>query len=88
MNIKDLETVFLFFYDNRANYHHFKDVKQNLREHSLTDLELLAGLEKLVKDGYIIEEEKLRRIISERDNTVKDEYKTWAWFISYDGIFF
>ncbi len=87
MDIKDLETVLLFFYDNRNKYHYFNDITPNFKEYSLTDLEIQAAIQKLVKDGYIIEEEHLHTVKSAKDNTIKEQNKEWGWFISYDGIF-
>lgn len=86
MDIKDLETVLLYFYDNRDNYHYFKDFKQTFKERSLTDLEIQAAIQKLVKDGYIIEEEQPLSIKSGKDNSIQQS-KTWGWYVSYDGIF-
>jgi len=87
MDIKDLETVLLHFYDNRDSYQSFDTIRQKLKEQSLSDLEIQAAIQKLVKDGYIIEEEQLHTVKSRHYKTIKEEYKAWEWFISYDGIF-
>ena len=60
MDIGTLETVFLFFYDNRTEYHYFGKIKEKITGIKLTDLELQAVIQKLVKDGYLIEEEHIK----------------------------
>lgn len=86
MDIKDLESVLLFFYENRTSYHYFNDIKQHFKESPFTDIEIQAIIQKLVKDGNVIEEEQLQTITSGGNTTIKDKSKTWGWFISYDGI--
>ena len=88
MDIKGLESALIFFYDNRDDYKSFDTIFQHLNSiKSFTKIEVQLIIQKLVKDGYIIEEEQeIVHFQSPSSNTYTT--KIYKWFITYDGILF
>ncbi|HMG84068.1 MAG TPA: hypothetical protein VK559_13595 [Ferruginibacter sp.] len=81
MDLQDLNVVLLYINEHRE-YNYFSDIKNGISNKNLADIELQLIIQKLVKDGYIIEEEQLREY---RSN--KESEKMWGLHISYDGVF-
>jgi hypothetical protein len=88
MIVKDLEAALLYFYDNRDDYKPFNTIFNYLNTiKPFTKIEVQLIIQKLVKDGYIIEEEQeIVHFQSASDRTYTT--KTFRWFITYDGILF
>ena len=89
MNVNDLESGLLYFYNNRNDYQYHKHIYQHLNKLNIaTSIETLLILEKLKKDGYIIEEEQPSETRDAKTNVLKEESINYGYFITYDGMLF
>ncbi len=84
MTIEQLELMLFYFYNDRKWYKYPDDINSYFKNENFTKPELQAMVQKLVKDGYLIEEEIERTTVSYQKQEKK---KVHGWYISYDGVF-
>jgi len=87
MDIQDLESALLFFYKNRDDYKQYINVKDNFKDSLLTKIEVGLIIQKLVKDGYILEETHEVTHFNQQ-HVYTHSTKDYGYFITYDGILF
>lgn len=81
MDMTTLDTILLFLYANRR-YFDLQEIHQAIGLQKETDT--LAAVEKLVREGYVTEEEQ--PIISHSRTMGVRERTAFAYFISFEGI--
>src|ERR1043165_6353236 len=89
MGIQDLEATLLFFYNNRNDYAKYINIFDNLNALSpLTKIEVQLIIQKLVKDGYIIEEPHEVHHFDSETRQYTHTTKDHGYVITYDGLLF
>jgi hypothetical protein len=89
MKVEDLEITLLFFYDNREDYKWYKNISAYLNSvKPYTKIEVQLIIQKLVKDGYILEEIQPTHHFDGKTHEYKYTDEHQGYFITYDGIIF
>jgi len=85
MTIEQLEMMLFYFYNDRDWYKYPDDINKHFADQKFTKPELQAMVQKLVKDGYLIEEDIKRTTTVQYEK--REQSVIHGWYISYDGIF-
>lgn len=89
MDTDDLEICLNLFYIEREGYHCFDDIHKHMNDSgTYTIIETQLIIQKLVKDGNIIEEAQIVKIRDGKTREIKETSESEGYLISYEGILF